>query len=123
LPRGGWSAFLLTGARSGYHLYYPSNRRLRRFQCVDLLPEQKYCMRIQYYSGMGLKPPIPTEQLHAIQERNRDSADILTLLWEIKRMRATLLYADQLQRMLTTLPRPQGAILDTCATSSRTNRV
>ncbi|NTB05829.1 hypothetical protein [Agrobacterium tumefaciens] len=28
-------------------------------------------------------------------------------------MRATLLYADQLQRMLNTLPGPQGAILDT----------
>ena len=28
-------------------------------------------------------------------------------------MRVTLLYADQLQRMLTTLPGPQGAILDT----------
>lgn len=70
-------------------------------------------MRIQYYSGMGLKPPLPTDQLHQIQERNRDSADVLALLWEIKRMRATLLYADQLQRMLTTLPGPQGAILDT----------
>jgi hypothetical protein len=62
---------------------------------------------------MGLKPPLPTEQLRTIQERNRDSADVLALLWEIKRMRATLLYADQLQRMLTTLPGPQGAILDT----------
>jgi hypothetical protein len=62
---------------------------------------------------MGFKPPLPTDQLHQIQERNRDSVDVLTLLWEIKRMRATLLYADQLQRMLTTLPGPQGAILDT----------
>jgi len=62
---------------------------------------------------MGFKPSLPTDQLHQIQERNRDSADVLTLLWEIKRMRATLLYADQLQRMLTTLPGPQGAILDT----------
>jgi len=62
---------------------------------------------------MGLKPPLPTDQLHKIQERNRDSPDVLALLWEIKRMRATLLYADQLQRMLTTLPGPQGAILDT----------
>lgn len=70
-------------------------------------------MPVQYYSGMGLKPPLPTDQLHKIQERNRDSADVLALLWEIKRMRATLLYADQLQRMLNTLPGPQGAILDT----------
>lgn len=70
-------------------------------------------MPIQYYSLMSLKPPLSTDQLHQIQERNRDSADVLMLLWEIKRMRATLLYADQLQRMLTTLPGPQGAILDT----------
>ena len=56
---------------------------------------------------------MPTDQLRKMQERNRDSADVLTLLWEIKRMRATLLYADQLQRMLPTLPGPQGAILGT----------
>jgi hypothetical protein len=34
-------------------------------------------------------------------------------LWEVARMRSILLYADQLQRMLTTLPGPQGAILET----------
>ena len=62
---------------------------------------------------MGFKDPIPTHQLRAIQDRNLDSPDVRALLWEIKRMRATLLYADQLQRMLTTLPGPQGAILDT----------
>jgi hypothetical protein len=62
---------------------------------------------------MGFKPPLPTDQLRAIQERNQNSANVRALLWEIKRMRATLLYADQLQRMLTTLPGPQGAILDT----------
>lgn len=73
----------------------------------------KCWMPIQYYSGMALKPPLPTDQLRTIQKRNRDSPDVLALLWEIKRMRATLLYADQLQRMLTTLPGPQGAILDT----------
>lgn len=70
-------------------------------------------MGIQYYSFMGFKPPIPTDQLREIQERNPHSADVRALLWEIKRMRATLLYADQLQRMLTTLAGPQGAILET----------
>jgi hypothetical protein len=31
---------------------------------------------------------------------------------EIARLRSIVLYADQLQRMLTTLPGPQGAILE-----------
>ena len=76
-------------------------------------PWQICCMPIQYYSHMGFKDPIPTDQLRVIQERNRDSADVRALLWEVKRLRAVVLYADQLQRMLTTLPGPQGAILDT----------
>lgn len=62
---------------------------------------------------MGFKDPLQTDRLREIQERNRDSADVLELLWKIKRMRATLLYANQLQRMLTTLAGPQGAILET----------
>lgn len=62
---------------------------------------------------MGFKEPLPTDHLRAIQDRNRDSADVRALLWEIKRLRSTVLYADQLQRMLTTLPGSQGAILDT----------
>lgn len=70
-------------------------------------------MPIQYYLRMGFKPPLPTDQLREIQERNRDSSDVRALLWEVKRLRAVILYADQLQRMLTTLPGPQGAILDT----------
>jgi hypothetical protein len=62
---------------------------------------------------MGFKEPLPTERLREIQERNLDSADVRALLWEIKRMRATLLYADQLQRELPTMAGPQGAILET----------
>jgi hypothetical protein len=62
---------------------------------------------------MRFKPPLNRDSLREIQDRNPESADVRALLWEIKRMRATLLYADQLQRMLTTLPGPQGAILDT----------
>ena len=61
---------------------------------------------------MGFKEPLPTEQLREIQERNLDSADVRALLWEIKRLRSVLLYADQLQRMLTTLAGSQEAILD-----------
>jgi hypothetical protein len=62
---------------------------------------------------MGFKDPLPTDCLREIQKRNLDSADVRALLWEIKRMRATLLYADHLQRMPTTLAGPQGAILET----------
>ncbi|HBI67801.1 MAG TPA: hypothetical protein DDZ22_01905 [Massilia sp.] len=62
---------------------------------------------------MGFKPPLTREQLVEIQDRNPGSADVRALLWEVKRMRALVLYADQLQRMLGTLPGPQGAILDT----------
>ena len=62
---------------------------------------------------MSFKEPLPTAQLREIQERNLDSADVRALLWEIKRLRSVLLYADQLQHMLTTLAGPQGAILDT----------
>lgn len=62
---------------------------------------------------MGFKPPLTKETLIAIQDRNPESADVRALLWEVKRLRATLLYADQLQRMLSTLPGPQGSILET----------
>jgi len=62
---------------------------------------------------MGFKPPLTRDTLREIQDRNPDSADVRTLLWEVKRLRATLLYADQLQRMLSTLPGPQGSILET----------
>ena len=62
---------------------------------------------------MGFKPPLTKETLIEIQERNPGSVDVRTLLWEVKRLRALALYADQLQRMLGTLPGPQGAILDT----------
>lgn len=62
---------------------------------------------------MGFKDPLTRETLKEIQDRNPGSADVRTLLWEVKRLRATLLYADQLQRMLSTLPGPQGSILET----------
>ena len=61
---------------------------------------------------MGFKPPLTKETLIEIQDRNRESADVRILLWEVKRLRALALYVDQLQRMLGTLPGPQGAVLD-----------
>jgi hypothetical protein len=49
---------------------------------------------------MAFKPPLTRDQLVQIQERNKDSADVFTLLWEIKRLRAVVLQADQLQRSI-----------------------
>lgn len=35
---------------------------------------------------MPFKPPITIQQLHDIQERNRDNPDVIALLWEIRRL-------------------------------------
>jgi hypothetical protein len=61
---------------------------------------------------MRFKQPLTKAQLQEIQDRNPDSSDVRALLWEVARLRSIVLYADQLQRMLTTLPGQQGAILD-----------
>ena len=70
------------------------------------------CMPIQYYWRMQFKPPLTQNILREIQTRNLDSADVRTLLWEIKRLRAMALYVDQLQRMVGTLPGQQGDVLE-----------
>jgi hypothetical protein len=49
---------------------------------------------------MAFKPPLTRDQLVQIQERNKDSAVVFTLLCEIKRLRAVVLQADQLQRSI-----------------------
>lgn len=61
---------------------------------------------------MRFKDSLTKAALQEIQDRNSDP-EVRALLWEVARMRSVLLYADQLQRMLTTLPGPQGAILET----------
>lgn len=61
---------------------------------------------------MRFKPPLTKIDLHAIKERNPGAPDLGALLWEIARLRGTVLYADQLQRLLGTLPGPQGQALD-----------
>lgn len=61
---------------------------------------------------MRFKEPLTKVVLQEMQDRNPDP-DVRALLWEVARLRSLLLYADQLQRMLTTLPGPQGAILET----------
>ena len=62
---------------------------------------------------MRFKDPLSKAALQEIQARNPESPDVRALLWEVARLRSVVLYADQLQRMLTTLSGPQGAILDT----------
>jgi hypothetical protein len=61
---------------------------------------------------MLFKPPLTELDLQAIQERNRDSPDVITLLWEIKRLRAIVLRADQLQRSIDGLGGGAGMILN-----------
>jgi len=61
---------------------------------------------------MRWKPPLTKDDLHAIQERNRDSADVRALLWEVARLRSVVLHADHLQRLVSSLPGPQGQVLE-----------
>lgn len=53
-------------------------------------------------------PPLSKVDLHTIQERNRTSLDVMTLLREIKRLRATILYADHFERTIG----PSGGSVD-----------
>jgi hypothetical protein len=46
------------------------------------------------------RAPITREAPHAIGERNRGNADVHALLWEIHRLRAITLHADQLLRLM-----------------------
>jgi hypothetical protein len=61
---------------------------------------------------MRFKTPLTQDDLRAIQDRNPGSPDTRALLWEIKRLRALVLYMDQLQRMVGTLPGQQGDLLE-----------
>lgn len=46
-----------------------------------------------------IRAPLSIEQLKAIQARN-DSADVLALLWEVRRLREIAASADELERSL-----------------------
>ena len=48
---------------------------------------------------MGFKKPLTRQELHDIGVR-RSADDVPALLWEIKRLRAIVLRADQLQQSL-----------------------
>lgn len=64
------------------------------------------------------RKPLTREDLVAIRERNPRAAgapvsdDLYAALWEIKRLRAIVLRADQLQASLGTLGGGSGMILD-----------
>jgi hypothetical protein len=58
------------------------------------------------------RPPLSKLELQAIQARRRDDADVIALLWEIKRLRGVLSYADQLQSVLGDMGGAQGMILN-----------
>ncbi len=61
---------------------------------------------------MRFKASLTKEDLRAVQERNKDVADVKALLWEIARLRSVILQADQLQRLIGTLLGPQGQVLE-----------
>ncbi len=59
----------------------------------------------------AFKPALTKDDLLAIQARSRNDPDVRALLWEVKRLRAMVLRADQLQRALGPLGGGPGAIL------------
>jgi hypothetical protein len=44
------------------------------------------------------RPPIPLAELSAIRERNPGNADVIALLWEIRRLQVYALDLDQVMR-------------------------
>lgn len=57
------------------------------------------------FSAMPFKKPLTFAELRAIRERQPWNADVLSLLWEVKRLRATLL---RLHQVSSELQRPGG---------------
>jgi hypothetical protein len=51
-------------------------------------------------ASQGHRPPLTRQQLQSIGERYRGNVDVRALLWEIHRLRAVELRADQLVRSL-----------------------
>jgi len=59
---------------------------------------------------MPAHPPLTLDQLREIQSRRRSDPDITALLWEVHRLRATAISADQFLRAIG-----EGAIYGTYA--------
>ena len=62
-------------------------------------------------SKNGFRPPLTTQQLHDIGVR-RSATDVVPLLWEIKRLRALVLRANQLQLHMRDRAGAEGMILE-----------
>lgn len=60
---------------------------------------------------MPIKSPLSAAELRAIWQRNPEHVDVQMLIWEIKRLRGTVLRADQLQRQLGEIGGIQGSML------------
>jgi hypothetical protein len=58
-----------------------------------------------------MRPKLTRSDLHEIGQRS-NSPDVRALLWEIHRLRAIVLRADQLQRALGPMGGSQGLVLD-----------
>lgn len=59
---------------------------------------------------MRIRPSLTTAQLRDIQAR-RDPADVITLLWEIRRLRIIVMRAEQLQGSMRNEAGAVGLIL------------
>jgi hypothetical protein len=58
-----------------------------------------------------MRPKLTKSDLHAIGQHS-NSPDVRALLWEIHRLRAIVLRADQLQRVLGEMGGAQGLVLN-----------
>ncbi|ANY18485.1 hypothetical protein [Bordetella pseudohinzii] len=56
---------------------------------------------------MPFRDPLPETELRAIRERQPWNSDVITLLWEVKRLRWMMLKAHQ---MWSEVPRPVGIL-------------
>jgi hypothetical protein len=70
-----------------------------------------YCILIQYLRHAPIQGQTHAATTKEIQGRNPDSIDVGMLLWEIARLRALIVRADQLQRSLGSLAGGPGIIL------------
>jgi hypothetical protein len=96
--------FHIITSNGGMHLFSTHNGRL-----VDAQSDTMDARSVE--PTETVRKSVTTEVLQEIEKTNSDPK-IHALLLEISRLRSVVLYADQLQRMLTTLPGPQGSILD-----------
>lgn len=104
-PTARFRAFASTAAASS-----TKGTTIKKGFTADLAPNRAGGGRLTRYRPMRFKQKLTRAELQAIQGRN-DSEDVKTLLWEIARLRALALRADQLQASLGNLAGGPGLIL------------